>query len=336
MNQRNQDEAVNLCHRQSRRNLLRTGVFAFCGGLLPGLVQSETLVAALRSNARATDANLNQAGLNQQAKGGERITSAKSRMASPVIGVQLYSFRNVMKQDVKGTLAKVKAMGFTEVEAAGYDWASAKEFRQMLDEAGLRCISFFADYARLNGEFESVVRDAKALDAKYVILGWIPHKEEFTLEDCNRAIKDFNQWGEKLSAQGLRFAYHVHGYEFRPHESGTLFDKLMAETNPANVAIEMDVFWVVHPGQDPVKLLSKHGKRIDLMHLKDMQKGVKGDLSGHADVETNVTIGTGQIDFPPIVQAARKAGVKYLFIEDESSRSIEQVPQSLKYIKGLH
>ncbi|HXG67085.1 MAG TPA: sugar phosphate isomerase/epimerase [Blastocatellia bacterium] len=269
----------------------------------------------------------------QQARAGK--SAAHSRAAGPVIGVQLYSFRNQMKQDVKGTLAKVKAMGFTEVEAAGYNWKSAKEFRAMLDEAGLRCVSFFADYEKLRDDLESVVRDAKDLGAQYVIVGWIPHEQTFTLEDCNRAIAHFNEWGEKLAAQGLRFAYHIHGFEFQPYEKGTLFDKLMAETKPEYVAIEMDVFWVAHPGQDPVKLLNRYGKRVELLHLKDMQKGLKGDLSGHADVESNVTLGTGQIDFPGIMRTARKVGVKYAFIEDESSRVMEQVPQSLKYIKTL-
>jgi sugar phosphate isomerase/epimerase len=97
----------------------------------------------------------------------------------------------------------------------------------------------------------------------------------------------------------------------------------------------MDVFWVVHPGHDPVKLLKKYSRRIELMHMKDMRKGLKGDLSGHADVETNVTIGSGQIDLPAVVSAARQAGVKYFFIEDESSRSMEQTPASLKYLKTL-
>lgn len=253
----------------------------------------------------------------------------------PVVGVQLYSFRNEMKADVEGTLEKVKAMGFTVVEAAGYNWKSAADFKAMLDKNGFHVISFFADYNKLKTDFNSVVADAKTLGAEYVIVGWIPHQNEFTLADCEKAIADFNEFGEKLSKEGLKFAYHVHGYEFQPHGKGTLMDKLMAETKADKVKIEMDVFWVVHPGQDPVAFLKKFGKRIDLMHMKDMEKGLKGDLTGHADVETNVTIGAGQIDFAPIVREANKQGVKYLFIEDESSRSMTQVPASLKYLNSI-
>lgn len=258
-----------------------------------------------------------------------------NRPHGPVTGVQLYSFRNEMKTDVEGTLAKVKAMGFTMVEAAGYNWKSAAEFKAMLDKNGLQTVSFFADYNKLKTDFASVVADAKTFKAQYVIVGWIPHQKEFSLADCETAIKDFNEFGEKLSKEGLKFAYHVHGYEFAPHGKGTLMDKLMAETKADKVRIEMDVFWIVHPGQDPVGFLKRYGKRIDLMHMKDMQKGVKGDLTGHADVETNVTIGTGSIDYVAVVQEARKQGVKFFFIEDESSRSMTQVPASLKYLHSI-
>ena len=253
----------------------------------------------------------------------------------PVIGVQLYSVRNEMKADLEGTLEKVKAMGFTYIETGAQSGKSAAEFKALLDKNNFQVVSFFADYNKLKTDFASVVADAKTMNAKYVIVAWIPHQKEFTLADCELAIKDFNEAGEKLAKEGLRFAYHIHGYEFVPNGKGTLMDKLMAETKPQFVNIQMDVFWVAHPGQDPVAFLKKYGKRIHLMHMKDMQKGVKGDLTGHADVETNVTIGTGSIDYASIVREARKIGVKYLIIEDESSRSMTQVPASMKYLISI-
>ncbi len=253
----------------------------------------------------------------------------------PVIGIQLYSVRNEMKTDLEGTLEKVKAMGFTYIETGAQSGKSAAEFKALLDKNRFQVVSFFADYNKLKTDFASVVADAKTMNAKYVIVAWIPHQKEFTLADCELAIKDFNEAGEKLAKEGLRFAYHIHGYEFVPHGKGTLMDKLMAETKPQFVNIQMDVFWVAHPGQDPVEFLKKYGKRIHLMHMKDMQKGVKGDLTGHADVETNVTIGTGSIDYASIVREARKIGVKYLIIEDESSRSMTQVPASMKYLISI-
>lgn len=262
-------------------------------------------------------------------------TAPKDDPKHPVIGVQLYSFRNEMKTDLEGSLEKVKAMGFTYVETGAQNGKTVAEFKTLLDKNNLQVVSFFVDYNKLKTDFASVVADAKTMNAKYVIVAWIPHQKDFTLANCELAIKDFNEAGEKLAKEGLRFAYHIHGYEFVPHGNGTLMDKLMAETKSQFVNIQMDVFWVAHPGQDPVAFLKKYGNRIHLMHMKDMQKGVKGDLTGHADVETNVTIGTGSIDYATIVREARKIGVKYLIIEDESSRSMTQVPASLKYLTSI-
>jgi sugar phosphate isomerase/epimerase len=98
---------------------------------------------------------------------------------------------------------------------------------------------------------------------------------------------------------------------------------------------EMDVFWVKHPGQDPVALLKKYPKRFPLMHLKDRKTGTEGNQKGEADVESNVVLGSGDVGIAAIMKAAKKAGVKHYFIEDESSRSVEQVPLSLAYLKLL-
>ena len=110
----------------------------------------------------------------------------------------------------------------------------------------------------------------------------------------------------------------------------------MAETNPKHVAYQMDVFWIVFPGQDPVKLLEKYKGRWVLMHLKDLKKGVAtGSLSGGTDVANDVALGTGQMDWPAILAAAKKAGIKHYFIEDESPTAAEQIPLSKKYLETL-
>ena len=117
--------------------------------------------------------------------------------------------------------------------------------------------------------------------------------------------------------------------------------KLVLETTapfqglPELVAYEMDVLWVVFPGQDPVAWLKKYPKRFELMHLKDLRKGVKGNASGGGDVRNDVVLGTGQMDWPAILKAARQAGVKHYFIEDESPIAEEQVPQSLRYLESV-
>ena len=114
-----------------------------------------------------------------------------------------------------------------------------------------------------------------------------------------------------------------------------MFDYLAKETDPRYLNFEMDVFWVKHPGQDPVALLKKYPKRFVLMHLKDRKPGTPGNQNGRADVETNVVLGTGDVGIAEIMREAKKAGVKHYFIEDESSHSVTQIPKSLEYLKNL-
>src|SRR5262249_2272921 len=145
----------------------------------------------------------------------------------------------------------------------------------------------------------------------------------------------FNKAGEALAKHNLQFFYHTHGYEFQPYSNGTLFDLLLSETKPKAVQFEMDILWIVHPGQDPAAILDKYGKRFALMHVKDLKKGVQGDLTGHTDVKNDVVLGTGQIDLPAVFKAAKKAKIKWYFIEDESPTSVEQIPQSLRYLEQV-
>ena len=129
------------------------------------------------------------------------------------------------------------------------------------------------------------------------------------------AIEVFNNAGAAVARHGLKFFYHTHGYEFQRHGKGTLFDLLMAETDPNLVSYEMDVFWVVHAGQNPVKLFKKYSHRWQLTHLKGMKESTPtGLLNGHTDVANDVPLGTGMIDWPAVLRTAAKVGVKHYFI----------------------
>jgi len=251
-------------------------------------------------------------------------------------GLQLYSLRDDFKKDVPGTLKKVQSFGIRLVELAGTYDLTPDKFKGLLAAHNLKAVSSHFSYDRFRDDPEGVARDAKALGVQYAGCAWITHEGAFDEKECRDAIQVFNRAGDILARQGVKFFYHTHGYEFQPYGQGTLFDLLMAETKPEHVCYEMDVFWVVHPGQDPVKLLLKYGKRFELMHVKDMKKGVKtGDLTGKSDVSNDVTLGTGQMNWPAILRAADKAGVKYYFIEDESPTSAQQIPQSLKFLKQV-
>ncbi|HEY2951142.1 MAG TPA: sugar phosphate isomerase/epimerase [Verrucomicrobiae bacterium] len=252
------------------------------------------------------------------------------------VGLQLYSLRAEFAKDVPATLDKVKGYGIKNVELAGTYTFTPEKFKAMLDARGLKPISCHFPFDRYRTNAEGIAHDAKALGLKYAGCAWIPHEGDFDEKECRDAIAVFNQAGEVLAQHGIKFFYHVHGFEFQPHGQGTLLDLMMTETNSKFVNYQMDVFWIVFPGKDPVKLLQQYGKRWELMHVKDMKKGLKtGELTGHTDVSNDVTVGTGQMDWPAILAAAKKAGVKHYFLEDESPTAAEQIPMSKKYLETL-
>lgn len=251
------------------------------------------------------------------------------------LGLQLYSLRDDFKKDVPGTLDKVKAFGFREVELAGTYNLSPEKFRAELDARGLKAVAGHYPIDRILKEPDAIAAEAKAMGLTYIGVAWYGHQKPFDEAQCRKMAADFNAAGKNMADRGLKFYYHNHGYEFQPHGDGTLFDLLMKETDPKLVCFQMDVLWTVHPGQDPAKLLEKYGSRWELLHVKDLKKGVRGDLSGGTPKENDVAVGTGQVDYPAVLKAAQKAGVKYYFIEDESPSVHEQIPVSLKFLEQV-
>lgn len=258
------------------------------------------------------------------------------KMLLPDIGMVSYTYRHNFQKDVAATLDTIKSLGIRDMEFSNLFGQTAETIRRLLDERGMKCSSFGVSYDDLMNKTDEVARNAKTLGASYVRVAWIPHEGPFTLALAQKTVEDFNHVGKKLKEQhGLTFCYHNHGFEFQPHAGGTLFDYIVQHTDPRYVSFEMDILWVFHPGQDPVQLLNKYGNRFRLMHVKDLRKGVKGDLSGSTPVENDVALGTGQLDLPSILKAAVKAGVQHFYIEDESPSISVQVPQSIQYLRNL-
>lgn len=278
------------------------------------------------------------------------------------VGLQTWSLREEIKKDPAAAVAMMKAAGFSEVEGGLYANISSADLRKLFDQNGLVCTSMHAPYdifvkhvdaaiANANPtvspvpsracfltHIDEVIANAKTLGATAAGIAWIPHKVKghFTRAECLRAAADFNRFGATLKQHGLTFFYHTHGYEFQPDGDGTLFDLLMAKTDPKLVKFQMDIFWVVRPGQDPVKLLRKYPGRFLSLHLKDMQKGATlGELTGSAPKEWDVPLGTGQLDLPAILEAAVATGVKHYYIEDESVGAAKQIAGSLDYLKHV-
>jgi sugar phosphate isomerase/epimerase len=253
-----------------------------------------------------------------------------------VLGLQLYSLRHRMEKDVPGTLAMVRDWGLSEVETASFYGRSAAAFAEELKRANLKATSMHAGYDQLRDDLKRAVADAKAIGATYVTTAWISHEPPFKREDAERAASDFTQWGRALKTEGLGFMYHLHGYEFVTGPHGTLLDTILQTTPADAVHYEMDVFWVVRGGGDPVAILQRYTGRFPALHLKDMARGTAtGDLTGQAPDSTNVPLGTGMIDYRAVLRTARDTGSKLFYIEDENENVVEQVPQTLKYLGGL-
>jgi sugar phosphate isomerase/epimerase len=252
------------------------------------------------------------------------------------LGIASYTFRDQWKNGVPETLDIIQKMGFKTYEGGAPKGVDPVEFKKMLADRGISIPSTGTGFEELENDPQGVADRAKALGASYVMCAWIPHaRGQFTKADADRAIKVFNEGGKVLKENGITFKYHVHGYEFQPYGSGTLFDYLVENTNPDYVSLQMDVMWTHFGGGDPVGLLKKYGKRWVSLHLKDFRKGAPKDMTGGTGPENDVPLGEGELDFPGILREANKIGIKLMFVEDESEKELETLPKSIAYLKKL-
>lgn len=258
-----------------------------------------------------------------------------SKVLKDTPGVVSFTFRNDFSKDVAGTLDYIKEMGIRNIEFSNLFGKTAAEMRALLDARGLVCTSYGVYYDALTNKTEAVIRDAMTLGAEFVRVGMIPHKGEFTVQQADAAVKDFNRVGQQLKENGIEFSYHNHGYDFTPYENGTLYDYLIQNTNPDYVSFELDILWVHQFGQDPLVYLQKYPNRFKLMHVKDLKKGIPVGLDVKTSPENDVPLGTGQIAVKAILKQARKSAIKYYYLEDENSNAKAQVPLSLAYLKNL-
>jgi sugar phosphate isomerase/epimerase len=273
------------------------------------------------------------------------VASSMSAASAPDfrdhLGLQLWSVRVQSKESATGALDLAKSYGVKEVETAGTAGLPVEKFAAELKSRGLVAVSAHTGYAALQKDIGAAIAEAKALGAKFLICPYPKtDKEKIVSEEiAHQMAADFNRWGAACKAEGIRFGFHPHGLEFRPTAAGngeTVFDLLARETKPDLVCYEMDVFWVFHAGQDPAKLLAKYPTRWVLLHVKDIRKGaVTGLSSGSAPPTDNVTVGTGQINWPEVLRAAQKIGVQHYFLEDETPAPLQCIPDSLKYLRGL-
>ena len=246
-----------------------------------------------------------------------------------------YTFRNEFKADMPGTFDKVKGFGITDIEMSNLFGQEPAKIRALMDARGITCSSYGAPYNDVLKKTDEIAAVAKILGAKYVRVSLPGSKTPFDKAAATQRAAEMNAMGKQLREKhGLTFVLHNHGMEFVAEGQGTLYDFLHEQTRPQDVSFELDVLWAYLPGADPVAIFEKYGARIPLMHVKDVRKGLPRTWGHKYDSDNDVTLGTGQLDQAAIFAAAKKAGVKHYYLEDESSHSLAQVPQSIAFLKA--
>ena len=243
------------------------------------------------------------------------------------LGLQLYSVREMLPTDYEGTLKQIAALGYRQVEAAGFYNHSASQVKQAMKDAGLHCVSAHYPYNELHTKFDEVLAFNKELGVEYIICSSPGFKNPartkhgdwahaFTLEDWRWNAEQFNKFGEKVHAAGMKFGYHNHTMEFQKQNGVVPYIELIRLTDPSMVTMEMDCGWVVVGGGNPIELLQRYPTRISMLHVKDFK--VTGKPMSVTNPPPSAELGQGSIDYRPILQAAAKAGhIRHCFVEQE-------------------
>jgi len=253
------------------------------------------------------------------------------------LGLQLYSVRKQMEQNLPEAFSQINQWGIKVVEGGGALYGHpVEEYKNQLLKNDLQIVSVDASFEELRDNPMAVVYKARYFDSRFATFYWIPHdaKKGFGIMDAKGAIEVMNKAGKLLKENGITLQYHAHGYEFMPHGKGTLLDYILE--NVEHAAFQMDVFWMKQGGMDPTKILQKYPGRFLSLHLKDRKKGTQNTSNGKADVESNVILGTGDVGIASVIAEAKKQGIRYFFIEDESSRVMSQVPESINYFNSMY
>jgi len=245
------------------------------------------------------------------------------------IGLQLYTLRDVTAQDFEGTLRKVAAMGYEGVEFAGYGDIKAEDMRDLLQELNLKAIGSHIGLHLLEGNLDAEIAYLQTIGAKYAVCPWLPVDARDTEAWRGHLVK-FEEYGKRFRDAGISFAYHNHEFEFEVEIDGQIvFDALYERIDPQYLQVEMDIGWVQYSGVDPLAYIAKYAGRLPLLHLKDFRAGEKGQ-----QIDT-VELGRGDLPLLPIIDAASKASVEWIIVEQDTCANppLEAVAESMEWLK---
>lgn len=247
------------------------------------------------------------------------------------IGVQLYTLRNDLAGDAQGSIRKVAALGFKEVENFGYNGKffgmDAKSYRDFLTGLGLTAPSGHYMLGNLKSGWEKAVEDALLVGQQYMVLAFLMPNERTSLDDYKKVASELNRAGEICKKSGIQLCYHNHDFEFQNFNGTLPFDVLLSQTDPELVKIELDLYWTVKAGQQPLEIFKKYPKRIALWHVKDMDNTEKRGFT---------EVGSGVIDFKPIFKAHKQSGMKHFFVEQDicPGSPFVSIEKSITHIKS--
>lgn len=241
------------------------------------------------------------------------------------LGVQLYTVRSEMRSDVDHTLAQVADIGYEEVEFAGYFDHSAAQIHRFLDDNGLRAPASHIGLEQMENQWDMVVDFAATVGHQYVVVAYIDAEDRKSLDDYRRITDRFNVVAERAKDAGITFGYHNHDFEFEMVEGQIPFDVMLTHTDPTLVQFEMDLFWIIQGGADPLDYFRRYPGRFPMVHVKDM-----------ASDGSMVDVGAGEIDFAKIFAQSDLAGIKHYFVEHDNPRSpFGSIRASYDYLREL-
>ena len=255
----------------------------------------------------------------------KRLSWAAERKIEKV-GIQLYTVRDQMKADFAGTLEKVAKIGYREVEFAGYFDHPPREVKSLLDNNGLTSPSAHIDYGHITTGLPAVLEAAKVVGHRYIVCPSIPEDLRGGDEEgWKRVAQSLNKAAADIKKAGMQLGYHNHNFEFKKVSGKPGYDILLAEADPNLVKMEMDLYWTIKGGADPLKYFAKYPGRFPLVHVKDMDKS--GDFA---------EVGSGTIDWQAIFAKSQEAGIKHYFVEqDQSKDPFASIETSYRYLRDL-
>jgi len=262
------------------------------------------------------------------------LANAAGKKGKDEIGLQIYTLRDTIFKDPKGVLKQVADFGYKKLETFAYKDSSIfgmpfADFGKYIKDLGMKVTSghYGIDQAKSDA-WEKAVTDAKSIGQDYLVVPYLQEPERKTIDDYKKVCAILNKAGEVAKKNGMKFGYHNHAFEFETLEGQIPYEVMLKELDPKIVDMELDIFWVVNAGHDPIKMFEKNPGRFTQWHVKDMDK---------ADKMRNANVGSGTIDWKKIFANAKKSGMKHFYVEQETypGAPIDSVGESIKYLKTI-